>query len=99
MIRAAAAGHRTLPRPPIAAVRAAGRELAPLELSIFGMRMHDVPAEEISRALRLDPLKVDARARSLVELLSRDGAFAPEVGDPGLLDAIARKGATSGCWP
>ena len=75
MIRAAAAGHRTLPRPQIAAVRAAARQLAPLELSIFGMRMHDVPAEEISRALRLDPLAVDARARSLVELLSCDGAL------------------------
>ena len=68
----AASGRRALPRPPIAAVRAAGRQLAPVDLSIFGMRMHDVPSDEISSALRLDPLAVDRRIRSLVEFLSRD---------------------------
>ena len=66
----AASGRRTLARPPIAAVQAAGRPLAPVDLSIFGMRMHEVPSDEISSALRLDPLQVDRRIRSLVECLS-----------------------------
>ena len=71
-IRSAAAGRRTLPRPPVAAVRAAGRQLAPVDLAIFGMRMHDVPPEDISTALRVDPVEVDRRVRSLVELLGSD---------------------------
>ena len=70
MIRSAAAGRRSLPRPPIAAVRAAGRRLEPIDVSIFGMRMHDLPSHEISSALRLDPLEVDRRVRSLIEELS-----------------------------
>ena len=72
IVRSAAAGRRTLPRPPIAAVRAAGAQLAPPELSIFGMRMHGVPCEDITSALRLDPLDVERRTRSLVERLSSD---------------------------
>ena len=77
MIGAAAAGRRTLPRPPIAAVQAAGRRLEALDVSLFGMRMHDVPSHEISSTLRLDPLEVDARVRSLVERLSRGSPPSP----------------------
>ncbi len=72
IIRSAAAGRRTLPRPSIAAVQAAGRRLEPIDVPIFGMRMHDVPSNEISGALRLDPLEVDGRVRSLVERMARD---------------------------
>lgn len=97
-IRLAAAGRRTLPRPPIAAVRAAGRQLGPVDLSIFGMRMHDVPSHEISSALRLDPLEVERRTHSLVELLSRDQSPSPEAREPGLPDSM-REGAMSGCQP
>ena len=70
----AAAGRRTLPRPSIAAMRAAGRPLDPVDRSVFGMRMHGVPPHEISSALRLDPLEVDRRFRSLVVHLSREPA-------------------------
>ena len=78
----AAAGRRTLPRPSIAAVRTAGRPLDPVDRSIFGMRMHGVPPNEISSAMRLDPLEVDRRVRSLVLQLSRDPAPSPEAGEP-----------------
>ncbi len=78
IVRLAAAGRRTLPRPAIPAVRAAGRRLEPIDLSVFGMRMHDVPSHEISGALRLDPLEVDRRVRSLVAHLSRDQSHVPE---------------------
>ncbi|MDQ4048690.1 MAG: hypothetical protein M3131_04810 [Actinomycetota bacterium] len=80
MIRSAAAGRRSLPRPPIAAVRAAGRRLDPIDVSIFGMRMHDVPSHEISSALRVDPLEVDRRIRSLIEDLSREQEPRPTFG-------------------
>ncbi len=70
IVAAVASGGRRLPRPPIAAVRAAGLRLSQLDLSIFGMRMHGVPAHEISGALRADPLEVDRRMRLLVETLT-----------------------------
>jgi DNA-binding NarL/FixJ family response regulator len=69
IVCSAAAGRRVLPRPDLAAVRAAGARLEPTDLSIFGMRMYDIPLHEFSRALRLDPVEVDRRVHALVERL------------------------------
>lgn len=71
-VRSVAAGRRVLPRPHLSAVRAAGSGLEPTDLSIFGMRLYDVPSHEISGVLRLDPVEVDRRVRTLVEHLSEE---------------------------
>jgi len=73
VIRTAVRGPRTLARPPRTAIQGAAGGLDPPETSIFGMCLYNVPLDEISRTLRIDPLDVEARVHAL---LGRLGAAA-----------------------
>jgi DNA-binding NarL/FixJ family response regulator len=69
-LRLVARGGRALSTPSALALTRAARELNAADRVVFGMCVHGVTLEEISRTLRRDPLEVEAAARDLIRRLS-----------------------------
>ena len=73
-LKTVARGGRVLPSPSARTLTIAARELDAAERVVFGMCVHGVTLEEISRTLRRDRPEVEATVRELIHRLARAAA-------------------------
>jgi DNA-binding NarL/FixJ family response regulator len=70
-LRLVAGGRRVVARPTLAALSSALRDTSTAERAVVGMCLHGAELDEISRALRRDPLEIETMVRGLIRQLGR----------------------------